>query len=135
MQGIARPAAFAPACSVFRNAISACLSGGKMRRSSDSPLAPLPASVRVASNGDSTDGAVGPLAPGMVWNSANRRRDAERVLVLAEGPVLPPGAVLRSTIVTALRGDGTEPLNVYEELIDRTHPDESTTGSSSPCRV
>ena len=48
----------------------------------------------------------------------------KRVLVLAEGPVLPPGAVLRSTIVTALRGDGTEPLNVYEELIDRTHIDD-----------
>jgi signal transduction histidine kinase len=49
----------------------------------------------------------------------------KRVLVLAEGPVLPPGAVLRSTIVTALRGDGTEPLSVYEELIDRTHIDDA----------
>ena len=39
--------------------------------------------------------------------------------------MLPPGAVLRSTIVTALRGDGTEPLNVYEELIDRTHIDDA----------
>jgi signal transduction histidine kinase len=47
----------------------------------------------------------------------------KNVLILSEGPVLPYGIVLRETLVAALRHDGTEPVNVYEELIDRTRLD------------
>ena len=47
----------------------------------------------------------------------------KNVLILSEGPVLPYGVVLRETLVAALRHDGTEPVNVYEELIDRTRLD------------
>ena len=42
----------------------------------------------------------------------------KRVLILAEGP-LPYSAVLRRNLIAALRQDGVEPFNIYEELIDR----------------
>jgi signal transduction histidine kinase len=45
------------------------------------------------------------------------------VLVLAEGPLLPYGALLRENLLATLRHDSTEPLNIYEELIDRTRFD------------
>jgi len=45
------------------------------------------------------------------------------VLLLAEGPLLPYGALLRENLLAALRHDSTEPLNIYEELIDRTRFD------------
>jgi signal transduction histidine kinase len=44
---------------------------------------------------------------------------AKGVLILSEGPVLPYGLVLREHLVAALRHDSAEPLNIYEELIDR----------------
>ncbi len=47
----------------------------------------------------------------------------KNVLILSEGPALPYGAVLRETLVGLLRHDGAEPVNVYEELIDRIHLD------------
>ena len=37
--------------------------------------------------------------------------------------MLPHGAVLRETLVAALRHDGAEPMNVYEESIDRIRLD------------
>jgi len=40
------------------------------------------------------------------------------VLILSEGPVLPYGAVLRANLIAELR-KGPEPINIYEELIDR----------------
>ena len=49
----------------------------------------------------------------------------KNVLILSEGPVLPHGAVLRETLVGALRDDGAEPVNVYEELIDRIRLDSA----------
>ncbi len=49
----------------------------------------------------------------------------KNVLILSEGPVLPHGAVLRETLVAALRHDGAEPVNVYEELIDRIRLDSA----------
>lgn len=45
------------------------------------------------------------------------------VLILAEDPVVTYGALLRANIVAALRRDGAEPLNIYEELIDRNRFD------------
>jgi hypothetical protein len=48
-----------------------------------------------------------------------RGRRSESVLILAEGPVLPYGAVLRQNLIATLRRDGAEPLNIYEELIVR----------------
>ncbi len=47
----------------------------------------------------------------------------KNVLILSEGPVLPYAVVLRETLVAALRQDGAEPVNVYEELIDRIRLD------------
>ena len=45
------------------------------------------------------------------------------VLLLAEGPLMPYGALLRESLLAALRHDSAEPLNIYEELIDRTRFD------------
>jgi signal transduction histidine kinase len=45
------------------------------------------------------------------------------VLLLAEGPLLPYGALLREDLLATLRHDTTEALNIYEELIDRTRFD------------
>jgi signal transduction histidine kinase len=42
----------------------------------------------------------------------------KNVLVLAEGPTLPYGLLMRQRTVEAMRPDSAEPLNVYEELID-----------------
>ncbi len=47
----------------------------------------------------------------------------KNVLILSEGPVLPHGVVLGETLVGVLRHDGAEPVNVYEELIDRIRLD------------
>jgi signal transduction histidine kinase len=47
------------------------------------------------------------------------------VLILSEGPVLPYGLVLREQLVAALRRDSAEPLNIYEELIDRIRFDSA----------
>ena len=48
----------------------------------------------------------------------------KRVLILAEGPILPYGLVLRDSLVAGLR-DNQEPLNIYEEAIDRTRFDSA----------
>ena len=47
------------------------------------------------------------------------------VLILSEGPVLPYAAVLREQLVAALRRDSAEPLNIYEESIDRVRFDSA----------
>ena len=41
------------------------------------------------------------------------------VLILSEGPVLPYAAFLREHLITTLRREDPEPLNIYEEMIDR----------------
>ena len=45
------------------------------------------------------------------------------VLILSEGPVMPYGVVVREHIVASLRRETAEPLNVFEELIDRVRFD------------
>ena len=41
------------------------------------------------------------------------------VLILSEGPMLPYAAVLREHLTASIRHETAEPLNIYEELIDR----------------
>ena len=60
------------------------------------------------------------LSGGAVPSAADAPKS---VLVLAEGPRLPYGGLLRDTLLSTLRHDSTEPLNIYEELIDRTRFD------------
>ncbi len=62
------------------------------------------------------------LVGGIVLSAAATTKS---VLILAEGPVLPYGAVLRETLIAGLQPDGAEPLNIYEELIDRTRFDSA----------
>jgi PAS domain S-box-containing protein len=44
---------------------------------------------------------------------------ADRVIILtAESPELPGSALIRQGIIAALRGDGTQPVDIFEETID-----------------
>jgi signal transduction histidine kinase len=47
------------------------------------------------------------------------------VLILSEGPVLPYGLALIKNIIETVRRDSPEPLNIYEELIDRIRFDSA----------
>ncbi len=43
----------------------------------------------------------------------------KNVLILTEGPIMPYVVLLSESLIAALRSDGAEPLNVFEESIDR----------------
>src|SRR5688572_9616848 len=60
---------------------------------------------------------------GAVWPCA--AAGPKRVLILSEGPILPYGLVLQDNLVAGLRHDNPEPLNIYEESLDRTQFDSA----------
>jgi signal transduction histidine kinase/ABC-type uncharacterized transport system substrate-binding protein len=49
----------------------------------------------------------------------------KNVLILSEGPLLPYGAVLRENTIAGLVKGNIEPLNIYEEFIDRVRFDSN----------